>query len=419
MDRYIVISSDCHAGLPPERYRDYVDPPLRETFDQALPLQLEMTKKTEESFLIQEINEEWRRGIEDQLTGAWDHDRRLEVLDNDGIAGEIIFPDGITEHNAPPFGAGLSLPTKDIVPELQWGGARAHNRWLAELCSQAPERHAGVAVVPLLWDIDEAIREVKWVKENGLKAVLIPLQTGEFEPYHHRRYDPFWQACEDQGIVVNFHSGAAPMEDFFGKGFPAEMPGEELPGAMGAYVSEVFFWTYRPLTFLIWGGVFERFPKLKVAFTETGMGWMLPPYLRTLDHNYNDVHFSQKLGDFRSHLSMAPTEYFRRNVGIGASCIPRSDVEIRHQLGIDQIMWGSDYPHPEGTWPHTREQMQEVFTGFPDDEVARMLGENAIRFYGFDREKLVPIAQRIGPKKADFLSREPGAESRGARAEGI
>ncbi len=401
MDRYIVVSSDCHAGLPPEKYRDYLDPSLREIFDQALPIQIEMTKKAEKSFLIQEVNDEWRRGIEDGLRGTYDHDQRLKVLDEDGIAGEVIFPDGITEMNAPPFGAGLGLPTKDIVPELQWAGARAHNRWLAEFCSQAPERHCGVAVVPLLWDIEEAVKEVRWVKENGLKAVLIPLQTGNFEPYHHLKYDPFWQACEELGIIVNFHSGGGTTHEYFGEKFPEEAP-DNYPGAMGVFVSEVFFWTYRPLTFMIWGGVFERYPRLKVAVTETGTGWMLPPYLRLLDHNYHDVQFSAKLGDFRSHLSMAPTEYFRRNVAIGASCIPRSDVEIRHQLGLDQVMWGSDYPHPEGTWPHTREQMLEVFSNIPDGDIAKMLGENAIRFYGFDRDKLAAIAERIGPRKSDF-----------------
>ena len=88
------------------------------------------------------------------LSGAWDHDARLRVLDGDGIAGEILFPDGITEMNSPPFGAGLSLPTENVVPELQWAGARAHNRWLAEFVAMAPERRVGVAIVPALWDVD-------------------------------------------------------------------------------------------------------------------------------------------------------------------------------------------------------------------------------------------------------------------------
>lgn len=403
MDRFIVVSSDCHAGLPGEGYKEYLDSSLHEIFDMALPIQNEMMEKSEQQFMIKEINDEWRAGNEYQLSGAWDHKARIDMLNADGIAGEVVFVDGITEKNTPPFGAGLGLPTEEIDPNLQWAGARAHNRWLADFCSKTPERHAGVASIPLLWDVEEAVKEVRWVKENGLKSVLIPLLTGDLPPYHHRRYDPFWEVCADLGIVVNFHSGAAKHKEYFGKDFPE--PGDDpYTGGMGIYVSEVFFWTYRPLTFMIWGGVFERFPKLKVAITETGTSWCLPPYLRLLDHNYHDVHFSAKLGDFRSHLSMSPSEYFKKHVGLGASCIPRGDLEMRHELGMDQLMWGSDYPHPEGTWPHTKEQMQEAFMDFPEDEIAKILGENAIEFYGFDRDKLAAIAAEIGPKKSDFVS---------------
>ena len=161
MDRYLVISSDCHAGLPPQRYRDYLDAKYHQAFDAALPIQLELIQKAAKRFLVADINQEWRKGRDSDLSGAWDHDARVRVLDGDGIAGEIIFPDGITEMNTPPFGAGLSLPTEQIVPELQWAVARAHNRWLAELCQMAPERRVGVALVPALWDVDEAVREVR------------------------------------------------------------------------------------------------------------------------------------------------------------------------------------------------------------------------------------------------------------------
>ena len=174
MEPLVVISSDCHAGLPPERYRDYVAPQYRETFDIALPIQLAEVRAMAKKFLIDDINEEWRQGRDRALSGAWDHDERLRVLDGDGIAGEIIFPDGITEMNMPPFGAGLSLPTDSrIVPELQWEGARAHNRWLAEFCAMAPERRAGVALAPICWDVDEALREIHWVREHGLRGILI------------------------------------------------------------------------------------------------------------------------------------------------------------------------------------------------------------------------------------------------------
>jgi hypothetical protein len=163
MERLLVISSDCHAGLPPERYRDYLDPQYREMFDLALPIQIAEMEKMSKMFLIDDINRDWRAGVAEGLSGAWDHDARVRVMDADGIAGEVIFPDGITEKNTPPFGAGLSLPVEErIVPELQWAGARAHNRWLAELVAMAPERRVGVALVPALWDVAEAVREVEW-----------------------------------------------------------------------------------------------------------------------------------------------------------------------------------------------------------------------------------------------------------------
>jgi predicted TIM-barrel fold metal-dependent hydrolase len=350
--------------------------------------------------LIADINATWRKGREQQLSGAWDHQQRLAVLDADGIAAEVIFPDGITEKNTPPFGAGLSLPTENILPELQWAGARAHNRWLAEFCQMAPERRVGVAVVPALWDVDEAVKEVVWAREHGLGGILIPCMWGRFAPYHHPKYDPLWAACQDQNVVIHFHSGSAPIEDYFG----ADATGDgaaSLPGAMGIYISEVVWWSARPLTFLLWGGIFERFSKLKVAVTESTAIWV-PEYLKLLDQRYSETHYSQKLGDYRSHLSMAPSEYFARNVMIGASCMPRREAELRHDIGVGNIMWGSDYPHPEGSWPHTREQLSETFGGLPPAEIIAMLGGNAARFYGIDTEKLAPLVSRIGLEATHF-----------------
>lgn len=404
--RHLVVSSDCHAGLPPERYREYLDPGYRETFDQVLPMQLAMTEKAERVFLVKDFNVEWREGVEALLAGAWDHARRIEVLDGDGVAGEIVFPDGVTEQNAPPFGAGLALPTRNIVPELQWAGARAHNRWLAEFRSLDPVRRFGVAVCPLLWDVARAVEEVRFGAENGLGGMLIPAVTTGFEPYHNPCYDPFWAACEDAGIVVCLHSGPGPFEDFFGPAFP-DGNEADYPGGVGAYISEVFFWTYRSLIFMIWGGVFERFPRLRASVTETGQGWLLPPMLRMLDHHYTDTRFTAKLGDFRSHLSMSPTGYFRRNCAIGASCMPREDAEIRGEMGLGQIMWGTDYPHPEGTWPNTAPQMLDTFRGLPEDEVAAMLGGNAIAFYGLDATGLADVAARVGPPMELFADDAP------------
>src|SRR6056297_1548677 len=164
---------------------------------------------------------------------------------------------------------------------------------------------------------------------------------------------------------------------------------------------EVHLWLTRPLTFMLWGGVFTRFPKLKVAITEGTSAWV-PDYLDRLEFHYRESRESQKLGDFRGHLAESPVETFRKNVRIGASCMSRREAELRHEIGVRNMMWGSDYPHPEGSWPVTRQQQIDALHGIPEDELEAMLGGNAVEFYGLDVEKLAPIAARIGPEKGTF-----------------
>ncbi|WP_116368144.1 amidohydrolase family protein [Parahaliea mediterranea] len=401
-ERLIVVSSDCHAGLRIADYKPYVESKYHEMLDLAVPVQMEMMQKAEQSFLIKEINDAWRAPIERELTGAWDYKERLKMLEGDGIAAEIVFPDGITEMNTPPFGAGLGLSPRNGVAELQWAGAMAHNRWLAEFCANNPARHIGVASIPLLWDVQQAVDAVRWCVDNGLTSVMIPTLWEEHAPYHDRKYDPFWAVCEDLGVIIHFHSGPAPHPEYFGTNWPEEDRSDSLPGAMGIYVSEVMWWLYRPLTFMIWGGVFERYPKLKAVLTEGGTVFMLPPWLRLLDHNYHDVQFSAKLGDFRSHLSLSPSEYFARNVAVGASCVPRRDIELRSVIGLDKLMWGSDFPHPEGTWPNTADYFKETFSGLPEDDGRKILGDNAVDWYGLDRAALQAVADDIGPDASIF-----------------
>ena len=201
-ERYLVVSTDGHAGLLPEKYRDYLDPQHRERFDREIGAEVAARVAREKDFLIDEFNEKWRAGNGAKLAAAWDSDMRLEVIDADGVTAEVLFPDGITERNAPPFGAGLGLRPYGVDPELQWAGARAHNRWIAEFCAAAPVRRIGLAIVPMLYDVDAAVREVVWAHEHGLQGILIPALTGDHAPYNHPKYYPVWRACEERAVQL-------------------------------------------------------------------------------------------------------------------------------------------------------------------------------------------------------------------------
>ncbi len=388
-DRYLVISSDCHAGLPPKRYRDYVDPQFRELFDAALPIQEQEVERLTRKFMPDEFKAAWRKDAGEGWKGAWDSAERNRQLDGDGIVGEVIFPDGVNDGNMPPFGAGLTLPP-EVPSELIWAGAQAHNRWLAEFCAEAPARRAGMAVVPMAHDPVRAVEEIRWAREHGLRGVFIAPMWGKHEPYHSPVYEPVWSLCEELGMPVNIHGGAAPNEDY-----------GDYPGCIGIFITEVAWWSVRPVWFLIWSGVFERHPKLKFVITELGASWV-PELKALMDQRYEANHFTAKLAPYRNEMTMKPSEYFERNCFVGASVTSRSDVELRHAIGVDNMMWGSDYPHPEGAWPYTAKFMAESFHDIPDEDVRKMLGGTAAQVYGFDVAALTPLVRRIGPRPEDL-----------------
>lgn len=388
-DRYLVVSTDGHAGLLPEKYRDYVPSKYHQLFDESVAEEVEIRAEREKDFLIKDYNDKWRSGNENKLAAAWDSDLRTRVIDEDGVVAEVLFPDGITERNAPPFGAGLGLKP-NVDPELQWVGAQAHNRWMAEFCQTEPLRRIGLAIVPMLSDPDKALQEVVWAHDHGLAGILIPALMGDYPTYNHPRYYPVWQACEERGLVVHNHSGPAPDFDF------------SLPGAMGVFLTEFAWWAARPLWFLIFGGVFEKFPKLKYCLTEVSEFWV-PSMLEMMDVRASVKHTSGKLGDFRSNLTLKPSEYWARNCWLSASALfDEGSTAVRHQIGMNRITWGTDFPHPEGSWPKTREKMIQYMTGIPDHELTQLLSTNAIECYGLDPAPLNAIAARIGPEKSWF-----------------
>jgi predicted TIM-barrel fold metal-dependent hydrolase len=388
-ERYLIISSDCHAGLPNEQYRDYLDPEFRDTFDEHLEARARLMELAARGILNEDFAEEWERENEEGLRGGWEASRRDKELDTDGVVGEVIFPDAdaVQGGASAPFGAGLAAGG-DADPTLLLAGARAHNRWLAELCATSPERRAGIAIVPI-FEVDAAVAEIRRARESGLRGgILIPSMWAPYPPYHDPVYDPVWATCAELGMPVHVHSGNADKASY----------GPHV----GIYVTEVRWWSARPLHFLLWSGVFERHPDLRFVVTECGAFWAAD-LLWMMDTAYDREHGARKLGgQLTAQLSMRPSEYFDRNCAIGASNTRRRELARRYEIGVGNLMWGNDFPHPEGTWPHTREWLRDAFHDIPVDETAQILGLNAAEMYGFDVEALRPLADRIGPTAVEL-----------------
>ncbi|HEY8217526.1 MAG TPA: amidohydrolase family protein [Acidimicrobiia bacterium] len=399
MQHYVIISADCHAGPNAPVYRDYLDPEYRADFDEELA---ERERLIEERRLFtgdEEFQEEWFGEDEDGnslhevgLRGGWDAATRDKELDNDGVCGEVVFPgpDAVMGTMGAPFGAGFN-PVATRSPAHLIAGAQAYNRWGAELCQDSPDRRVGLIVAPIVDDVEGAIDEIRRAHGDGLRGgIIIPPRWGNHPSYTSTRYDPVWAVCEELSLPVHCHSGPAPHEDY-----------GDAPGWMSVYGFETIFFTARPLWFMLMTGVFERFPRLKMAVTEAGCYWAADLLWR-LDLMATREHGMRKLVGATEPLHMLPSEYFDRNCAIGASNTRRRELERRYEIGVGNIMWGNDFPHPEGTWPYTRDFLKDRFWDIPVDETARILGLNQADFYGFDIEKLSTVADRIAPTPADL-----------------
>ena len=214
--------------------------------------------------------------------------------------------------------------------------------------------------------------------------------TSRLPGYADDYFEPFWSACEEHGMVVNLHTGASGSATDTKFLYDAEHG-----GMLGLY--EVFVFTRRPLWFMIFGGVFDRHPDLKVVVTENGVQW-LPSLIRDME-SFFDTHGGAPV---RSYLEMRPRDYFEKHVWLGGSLMKRYEAEMRHEIGIDKLMWGADYPHLEGAAPVHRETLRYIFGGLPEDDLRRILGANAVDLWGFDADLLQSVADRVGPTVADL-----------------
>ena len=409
-EKVLIISSDCHAGALPSIYNEYIPAKYHDAanrwwvdytremmsrvgtfFDQeAVDAYAEKAGQGGERMKavsnpnITPSDEDLLEMLSDPTNpfaprrGEWDASVRTKEIDEDMSAGEVIFP------QMAPFGAGLMQYRHEVSPEYNLEGCRAYNRWLADFCKSNPQRMAGVALINVD-DIDTTVEVIREAREMGLwGGVLLPSSTGSHPFYPHPRYEPIWAVCAELDLPLQSHAGWAP--DY-----------GDVESATAMFISEVDMWGQRPFTALMWSGVFERYPSIKYVLTEVGSGWV-GEKLRVLEFKARDPIFKH----FTKDLSLSPTEYFQRNCFLGSSFLARHEAHFCTKLGVDKFMWGSDYPHLEGTWPNTRKALTETFHDFEEEDIRAILGLNAAKLYGFDAGALSKISQEIGPSIAQI-----------------
>lgn len=284
--------------------------------------------------------------------GAADPDRRLRDLDLDGVWGEVIYPN-------------LAFFCCFMIksPEIQVATARVYNDWAADRFIGASERFAPVALLPVL-DIDAAVGEMERTAARGFRAMMMPTHI-DVRPYNDPAYETVWSAAEALGMPLTFHAGTG----------RSQTPAHGAGGAVINYVVTVGA-PMETVAYLCGAGILERHPNLRVVMVECGSGW-LAWAMHAMDDAYREHHEW-----VRPKLKMLPSEYFRRQGAVTFQNDPVGLANIPF-TGERCLMWGSDYPHPEGTWPHSRKFLERQLKGVPEATIRRVVRDNAAELYRF------------------------------------
>jgi predicted TIM-barrel fold metal-dependent hydrolase len=405
MERLVLVSADGHAGPLPEDYRPYLDRIALEHFDGFVE---DHRRWVESLYGICHYSDETIATIDDRnairtggTTGAWDVTRRLKEMDDEGIAAELL----VYNHQlaGQPF---FSPVCSKWSPELRAAGVRAFHRWLTDYKSAAEDRFIPLAESGPCTDMEETVKEIRWAAEHGFKLVELPglCVDPDLPPLYSDYFEPLWQVCAELGLGIAMHAGWGQPQ-----GKIVEIYEELIreTGGFDEFVEEQAVQTQaltaptldmaapfaitvsvaRAMWQLMLSGVFDRHPGLRFTLIEVRAGWM-PTTLKWLDARFDQGG---------TGMARKPSEYFEQNISLAPSFVHRSEIEMRHEIGVEKMMFARDYPHLEGTWPNTHDWIRAAFAGVPLSEARLMIGENAIEWFGLDRKKLEKIAAQIGP----------------------
>lgn len=326
--------------------------------------------------------------------GHHDVHQRLRDMDHDGIAADVLFH-GSNGRPIPFVPGGFDMewdPTYGDF-ELIAHGMKIYNRFIADSASVAPERFGAFAHIPM-WDPDLALKEAEWAKSVGFRGVYFPAPRPGVPDFDNPEWEPFYAACEQLGLSLNTHVGV-------GESARRSRYADRVH-TIPLLMLEIGGWpSRRGVHWLIFSGVFERYPNLKLVMTEQNADWWVASA-----REWQSIWLTNRQA-LATQMPNPPIHYMKQNVFIGGSFLSRFEAEdaIANDYA-GNVMWGWDYPHNEGCFQPpafdgddtawSKLSLRNTFAGLPRDAVTAMVGLTAIDVYGFDKAALTQVAQRIG-----------------------
>jgi len=378
MAEYKLISADSHIVEPPDMYAGRIAPKFR---DRAPKMERRKTPTGREYDAwvidglqvgtlgaVMQAGQRFEDPSQIDFLGVWEDVRKggydphamIKENEEDGVWGSCLQPSqGLFWYR---------LADSELLSAI----CGAYNDWITDFCKPYPERLKGIGMLNVD-DVDEACQELERCKKLGLVGVFIPVSPLPDKPYRHPVYERLWWTAQDADMPLLMHIATN----------RAGVPGCEFTinvGELtGAGRSTTDHWVRYSLSAMLFAGVFDRYPRLKVGSVEHEAAW-IPHWLKQMDFTYRERPVFTK--GWKSREGMLPSDYWRRNMFVE---FMEDDLglEMRTHIGVATMLWWSDFPHAESTWPKSQNFLEHIFAGVPEGDRRKITSDNAAKLFGF------------------------------------
>ena len=373
MSSYRVISSDNHVFEPADLWTSRAESKFKDRVPHVESLEegdwwicdgkkvIDVAQGSQVGVRFEEPETLTREArIGDVRLGGYIPGEHIKDMDIDGIDVSIVYPT---------IGLQLySVPDSELLTSI----FRTYNDWVGEFCSAYPKRLKGIAMLNVD-DVQDSVMELERCAKNGFVGAMATVFPPMEHSYDNPEYEPLWAAAQDSGMPLSLHIGTnrpGPGQEF-----------TDLETSTAPFITNVDHWVRMSLARMIFSGVFERYPKLQMGSVEMELSWA-PHFLDRMDYTYTQ----RMQGVWRAYRfkgDVLPSDFFHNNVFLGFQ-EDALGIRDRHIIGVDQLLWGGDYPHIESTFPRSRQIIEEILVDCTEEERAKIAGGNSVRVYGLD-----------------------------------
>lgn len=365
MSSYRIISSDSHVIEPPDLWTSRIDSKFRERAPKLLReegfdwwycdgLRLISTQAGAQTGKRFEEPEKLTRKelFENVRPGGYIPEEHVKDMDADGVDVSILYPTiGLLLYSVPDT-------------ELVTASFRVYNDWVAEFCRPFPNRLKANAMVNVD-DVQDGVRELERCAKLGITGAMITSYPPEGHSFDSPEYEPLWAAAQDLDLPLSLHAISNRSRQF------------TATSTKISYLINMDYWVRLSIADMTLSGVFERYPRLQVGSVEHELSWV-PHFVERMDYGYTQRPATDRAHRFKE--GVLPSDFIHRNVFFGFQ-EDSLGIKLRELIGVDNLLWGSDYPHQESTFPRSRQILDEILADCTSEEKAKIVSGNAARIF--------------------------------------